>query len=397
MESTLKLVSNPTQFRQVLGQYPTGVCVVTAIDDAGAPAAMVVGSFTSVSLAPPLVAFLPDRNSFSWGRLRTAEHFCVNVLGADQEAVCRRFASKEPQSVKFQGLATRASPLGSPIIEGAVAWIDCTHFAVHAAGDHDIVIGEVKHLDIEAGGLPLIFSQGGYGRFWPQSLAVEDPMGALTEQLRDVEIARAEMEAIAEELAARCIATVRIDDEIVIVASAGHSNRGAGPLLVGQRFPFMPPTGAVFAAWFDERARSDWLKATASPDRASAFDAALGIVRDRGYSIGLASEAQRKFVQQIDQRAQDGKGAKPGARQSDMRDLIQSLSYDPPTLDDVVCARVRLISVPVFGPTNQVALALTLYDIPRIGGTTQLKSIATRMSEAATRVSARLITSTPVR
>src|SRR3954469_1109241 len=83
-------------FRQVLGQYPTGVCVVTATLPDGSNAGFVVGSFTSVSLDPPLVAFFPDKGSTSWPKIRSAGSFCVNILGADHEDVCRRFASRAP-------------------------------------------------------------------------------------------------------------------------------------------------------------------------------------------------------------------------------------------------------------------------------------------------------------
>ena len=82
------------RFRQVLGHYPTGVTVVTAVDADGQPAGMAVGSFTSVSLDPPLVAFLPDKSSTSFPRIRRASSFCVNVLSAEQENVCRAFAAK---------------------------------------------------------------------------------------------------------------------------------------------------------------------------------------------------------------------------------------------------------------------------------------------------------------
>lgn len=160
---------DPKRFRQVLGQYPTGVCVVTALQERDEPAAMVVGSFTSVSLNPPLVAFLPDRTSASWPKIQEAGKFCVNILGADQEDVCRRLASKAAD--KFDGTTYRLSPLGSPIIEQSVAWIDCDLHAVHEAGDHYIVIGLVHDLEIEQGGLPLVFFQGSYGQFSPLGLA----------------------------------------------------------------------------------------------------------------------------------------------------------------------------------------------------------------------------------
>lgn len=150
-------------FRRVLGHYPTGVCVVTAIDDLGVPVGMVVGSFTSVSLDPPLVAFFPDKRSTSWPRIAAAGKFCVNVLGSDQEALCRQIAGKGPD--KFAGVSHRTSTNGSPILDGVVAWVDCSLHAVHEAGDHYIVLGEVVELETESTNRPLLFFQGGYGEF----------------------------------------------------------------------------------------------------------------------------------------------------------------------------------------------------------------------------------------
>ncbi|MGE2833112.1 flavin reductase family protein [Mycobacterium sp. SMC-4] len=157
--------SDPLWYRKVLGQYPTGVCAVTATDADGHRAGFVVGSFTSVSLDPPLIAFFPDKGSTSWPRIKAAGRFCVNVLSADQEFVCRQFAAKGID--KFAGITVRDSDFGSPIIDGAVAWIDCELGDVYEAGDHYVAYGKVLDLDVAGGGQPLLFFQGGYGRFSP--------------------------------------------------------------------------------------------------------------------------------------------------------------------------------------------------------------------------------------
>lgn len=151
-------------FRRVLGHYPTGVCVVTAVEADGTPTGMVVGSFTSVSLDPPLVAFFPDRNSSSWPRIAKVGKFCVNVLSADQEALCRQFSARGAND-KFAGVSHRFSANGSPILDNVVAWIDCTLDVVHEAGDHFIVLGRVVALEVEGPGQPLLFFQGAYGAF----------------------------------------------------------------------------------------------------------------------------------------------------------------------------------------------------------------------------------------
>lgn len=155
-------------FRRVLGHYPTGVCVITSLGIDGEPIGMCIGSFTSVSLDPPLVAFFPDRRSSTWGRIRDTGRFCVNVLGAHQVAISRRFAKSDPN--KFSGISYRVSGLGLPILDGVVAWIDCMVDSVHEAGDHFIAVGQVASLQEEYPAQPLLFHKGGYGQ--PSSTAV---------------------------------------------------------------------------------------------------------------------------------------------------------------------------------------------------------------------------------
>ena len=150
-------------FRWVLGQYPTGVCVVTATEADGRRAGFVVGSFTSVSLNPPLVAFFPDRSSTSWPRIRDAGTFCVNILGEDQEDICRVFASKGAD--KFASIGWRPGRTGAPVINDVIAWIECTIERVDDAGDHLIVLGRVTDLEVGHAGGPLLFFRGGYGRY----------------------------------------------------------------------------------------------------------------------------------------------------------------------------------------------------------------------------------------
>jgi flavin reductase (DIM6/NTAB) family NADH-FMN oxidoreductase RutF len=157
------------RFRHVLGHFPTGVTIITAIDAAGQPTGFAVGSFTSVSLDPPLVAFLPARSSTTFPRVREAASFCVNVLGGDQEEVCRLFAT--PGADKFGQLKWSPAPSGAPVLHGASAWLDCTIETIHEAGDHLIVLGRVHALDVVHAGPPLVFFRGGYGRFEPTSLA----------------------------------------------------------------------------------------------------------------------------------------------------------------------------------------------------------------------------------
>jgi 3-hydroxy-9,10-secoandrosta-1,3,5(10)-triene-9,17-dione monooxygenase reductase component len=148
-------------FRRVMGHVPTGVAVVTAVYD-GLPAGLTVGSFTSVSLDPPLVAFTVIRAARSWPSIEAAGAFCVNVLADDQLELCRLFSSRETQ--KFRGLRWRPASSGAPILEGVLAWVDCEIGQVVDAGDHHLVIGRVRELDVVRSARPLLFYRGRYGR-----------------------------------------------------------------------------------------------------------------------------------------------------------------------------------------------------------------------------------------
>ena len=157
-------VIDAARFRQVLGHLPTGVCVVSGLHN-DEPVGMVIGSFFSVSLNPPLVGFCAGSSSSTWTKLRQGPGFCASVLAADQERISRALASKDPD--KFAGIGWRRSPRGMPILDGAIAWIDCALHDVHVAGDHEVVIGQVHdldlHLDVASERAPLLFFRGGYG------------------------------------------------------------------------------------------------------------------------------------------------------------------------------------------------------------------------------------------
>ncbi len=157
------------QFRTVLGHFPTGVTIVSGLHD-GRPVGFTIGSFTSVSLDPPMVGFLPQTNSSTWAAMADAGSFCVNVLSQAQGDLCWAFAKSDVDSDRFDDVAWHAGPTGSPIIDRAVAWIDCTVEEVYEMGDHYFVLGRVVALDADADHdgeppMPLIFFKGALGGF----------------------------------------------------------------------------------------------------------------------------------------------------------------------------------------------------------------------------------------
>ncbi|MBZ5736267.1 flavin reductase family protein [Nocardioides sp. TRM66260-LWL] len=154
-------VAAARRFRDVLGRFASGVTVVTAISN-GEPVGLTCQSFSSVSLDPPLVLFVPARTSRAWPAIQRSGRFCVNFLAEHQVDVSNQMASRGAD--KYAGLGWHPSAVtGSPVIEGSVAHVDCTIHAVHEAGDHWIVIGRVVDLQTdEADADPLLFFKGQY-------------------------------------------------------------------------------------------------------------------------------------------------------------------------------------------------------------------------------------------
>jgi flavin reductase (DIM6/NTAB) family NADH-FMN oxidoreductase RutF len=143
-------------FRQVLARFATGVVVVTGTTEGG-PAGLTCQSFSSLSLDPPLVLLSTARTSRTWPRIEATGRFAVNVLGDDQRELSERFAVSGGD--KFDGVAWRPGALGNPLLDGAIAHLECDVHAVHDGGDHVIVLGRVRAL--EAPGLeeraPLVY------------------------------------------------------------------------------------------------------------------------------------------------------------------------------------------------------------------------------------------------
>jgi flavin reductase (DIM6/NTAB) family NADH-FMN oxidoreductase RutF/DNA-binding IclR family transcriptional regulator len=352
-------VIDPKFFRQVLGQYPTGVVVVTTKDSSGAPIGMTVGSFTSVSLDPPLVAFLPDRASNSWKAIREAgESFCINVLGAHQEHICRAIATRKQD--KFDGIRWHNSPLDNPVIDGSVAFLDCHVDVVHDAGDHQIVLGRVEHLDTISSAYPLMFFRGGYGSFRPLSLATAD--ADLLEQLKLIDTARPYIEQLAQSFNTEVNASCLVRDELVLAAAAGSSRPSANPTRVGLRVPFMPPVGAVFAAWGGPELEAQWV--ASAPDHDRVRENARSIperVRARGYAATIGHQLGARFESaSILYSSHDPEATEEMLRES----MIEAAKdFNPPTID-ADNLELRSLTAPVFDSSGGVAFSLSLWGPP---------------------------------
>ncbi len=153
---------SPDEFRHTLSHFASGVTVITACDRDGRPTGLTASAFTSVSLEPPLILVCVDHKAQSYPALAGSEMFAVNILSHDQEPVSRRFATTKIEN-KFEGVAFTLSPLGLPLLDDALAQLECATVNVHLEGDHSIFVGRVERAWAGAG-LPLVYFRGRYDR-----------------------------------------------------------------------------------------------------------------------------------------------------------------------------------------------------------------------------------------
>jgi flavin reductase (DIM6/NTAB) family NADH-FMN oxidoreductase RutF len=154
------LMVTADKFRQVMGNFATGITVVTTLDKSGKPYGLTVNSFTSVSLDPVLVLVCLDNKLSGLQSFIDSKHFGVSMLSDAQEDVSRMFAKKDserPASIYFQG-----ELLGVPLLRNSIAVMECEVVAKHPAGDHTIFVGRVEHADVLEAAKPLLYFRGKY-------------------------------------------------------------------------------------------------------------------------------------------------------------------------------------------------------------------------------------------
>ena len=153
-------VARARHFRDVLSRFASGVTVVTGTSG-GQPVGLTCQSFSSVSLDPPLVLFVPAKTSRAWPLIQRAGKFCVNFLAHDQAELSNTMASRGVD--KFAGVAwSPSAATGSPVLEGGLGHVDCAIHQVVEAGDHYVVIGRVLDLAEAGAEDPLLFFRGQY-------------------------------------------------------------------------------------------------------------------------------------------------------------------------------------------------------------------------------------------
>jgi flavin reductase (DIM6/NTAB) family NADH-FMN oxidoreductase RutF len=161
---------SPAQLRDAMGHFATGVTVITSVDADGSPVGTTANAVTSLSLDPPLLLACFDLASTTLAAIRGHRAFVVNVLGERQRHLSANFA-RRGLAAAWDGVRHRRGPTGSPRLDGALAVLECTVEHSLPGGDHEIIVGRVRHVETGGHGAPLVFWRGGYA-------SLGDPLSA---------------------------------------------------------------------------------------------------------------------------------------------------------------------------------------------------------------------------
>lgn len=168
------------EFRRALGQFPTGVTVITTVDDKGEPVGVTASSFNSVSIDPPLVLWSVDKSAYSAALFEKSTHFAVNVLSKDQVDISNRFAGRGED--KFAGVNFSQGAGGCALLDHSAAQFECETWSVYDGGDHLIVVGEVVNYRHSESTSPLVFAQGSYAVSMQHPCSMKRPEDGLQKE-----------------------------------------------------------------------------------------------------------------------------------------------------------------------------------------------------------------------
>lgn len=357
---------DPQTLRQVLGHYPTGVTVVTGIAEDGEELAMIVGTFTSVSLDPPLVAFLPMKTSRTFAAMTKCKTLCINVLTGEQENVGRTIAGRRQD--KLADIPWTTSPHGAPILEGSLAWFDVEIDQQIEAGDHWIALCRVLDMGVGDSAPPLIFFQGGYGSFMVESLIARIDEDTIA-PIRQGAPARDLLEDLADELRGECQLLAAINpDELVAITTAWAPGVNADESL-GARIPMVPPIGDTFISGGDEAETERWLAKVhdLEDSERAIFTERLERCRRDGYLVSFlpdgdpaAYETMRRATQRF------GQGRLTPAAEREIRAAIShgDVHYDVFDIADDQTYSVGSIVLPVPDGSDRTVFTLRASQLP---------------------------------
>jgi flavin reductase (DIM6/NTAB) family NADH-FMN oxidoreductase RutF len=349
-----------------MGHYPTGVVVVTGRDSEGNILAMVVGTFNSVSLDPPLVSFMPMMTSRTFAKMRECSSLCINILGGEQEDIVLTIAQRWEN--KLDGIDWFPSPSGDPVLSESIAWIDTTIWNTVEAGDHWIVLCRVNDMAVANPVSPLIFFQGGYGSFVSTSLMARMDHEILP-AIHAAHGARAEVEALANSIGCEVsvFTAVSCDEMATVLSATGVGvDREEG---LAHRVPMVPPIGDsyVFSRPIEEQERWVDKLREASAEVKDMHRMRLEFVREHGYLLSfLPVEGSAAYDEMRDATKRYEKGRLTPSQERNIRESIgrASVDYRVREVDEQQVYDVGSIVLPVRDPAGEYSLTLRLGQLP---------------------------------
>ncbi len=366
MSSAASVHIDQQLFREVTGHYPTGVAVVTGRDADGDILALVVGTFSSVSLEPPLVSFMPMKTSRTFDRMKDCASLCINIVGGEQEREVLTIAQRWEN--KLDGIDWFASPSGDPVLADSIAWIDTRICETVEAGDHWIVLCAVEDMAVTNPVAPLIFFQGGYGSFVCTSLMARMDHEILP-AIHAAHNARADVEALAARIGcAVSVFTAVSADEMASVLSAtapGVDREGN----LAQRIPIVPPIGDTYL--FDRPAdeQERWIAKLRNCEEAekNVHRDRLDFVREHGYLASfLPAEGQSAYAQMCEATRKYETGRVTPMQERQIRESIRQtpVDYRARELDNTQRYDVGSLVMPVRDRNGNYTLTLRLAQLP---------------------------------
>jgi flavin reductase (DIM6/NTAB) family NADH-FMN oxidoreductase RutF/DNA-binding IclR family transcriptional regulator len=347
-----------SSFRSTLSHFPTGVVVATTLSPGDEPLGMTIGSFASLSLEPPLVSLFVSRNSATLTEIERRGKFCVNVLSADQQPLAARFASPRPD--RFADLPWTPTPSGMPSFPGILSWIECVVYGAYAGGDHTILTGLVTDARVFDRGFPLVFFQGGYGRFSSQPAVNSDDRELIFASIT-AERCRGLMKRLADETRGECAALAASSEAIRVIATEAAPNvQGRSP--IGFRMPMIPPLCEMYIAYQPPAEIERWIARAGrlSREQRAAYLAQVSDSRDRGWALSVGGYyLDRDLYAALETYTEK---APTPAEQRRLTEVLASAAnhYRQIDIDPDGEYEIGAITAPVFGPGGQVFMLLRL-------------------------------------
>jgi flavin reductase (DIM6/NTAB) family NADH-FMN oxidoreductase RutF len=353
-------------FRQALGHHPTGVALISSTNLDGDPVGLIVGTFTSVSLDPPLVGFLPTRGSASFAAIRESGRFTVNILAHDQEHICR--ALSRPADKRFDGLEWSPSSNGSPVLPDVVCSIDCNLESCAPAGDHYFVTGFVESVEIRRPVAPLLFFQGGFGGFVPGSFVA--PSDAIVaESVQTVQHIRDGMQRLAHAAGGEVTAYAKVSDHAVAVATVAGPDVPTSTIL-GSKLPLTPPFGEVFLIGAPEAEAEQWMNKArmAGKELLHISQERLDHARKHGWAGSYAGDTRDKLL--FPALIEYGVDGVTPAEQREIQSMLQAAVEDlrPVALEPEKQYEGASLVAPIRNRHGRCDLMLRLCQIPPASG-----------------------------